>query len=141
MVGNVYWSEVSDCYFSGTVDGSYEVEGKTATNIVGGVAGAVQNSCISNCFAVGNIVVQDYKSYVGGVAGMLGGDMVNCYSSGAVQGANTIFAGGLVGAVYHATIDIATKETAKSTITSSYTSAQVSAYTEGLTPRHNCVSW
>lgn len=132
VVGNVYWSEVSDCYFSGTVDGSYEVEGKTATNIVGGVAGAVQNSRISNCFAVGNIVVQDYKSYVGGVAGMLGGDMVNCYSSGAVQGANTVFAGGLVGAVYHATIDIATKETAKSTITSSYTSAQVSAYTEGL---------
>ena len=53
VVGNVYWSEVSDCYFSGTVDGSYEVEGKTATNIVGGVAGAVQNSRISNCFAVG----------------------------------------------------------------------------------------
>ncbi len=132
VIGNVYWSEISDCHFSGTIDGSYEVGGKVATNIVGGVAGAVQNSRISNCFAVGNFVVQDYKSYVGGVAGMLGGDMTNCYSSGAVQGANTTFAGGLVGAVYHATIDLNTKETAKSRITSSYTSAQVNAYTEGI---------
>ncbi len=132
VVGNVYWSEISDCYFSGTIDGTYEVGGEVATNVVGGVAGAVQNSNISNCFAVGNFVVQDYKSYVGGVTGMLGGNMTNCYSTGAVQGANTTFAGGLVGAVYHATVDINTKETAKSTISSSYTSTQVTAYTTGI---------
>lgn len=132
VAGNIYWSEISNCYFSGTIDGSYEVNGSAATNIVGGVAGAVQNSSISNCFAVGNFVVQDYKSYVGGVAGMLAGNMTNCYAAGAVQGANTTFAGGLVGAVYHATVDILTKETAKSTIKSSYTSTQVTAYVTGL---------
>jgi len=132
VAGNVYWSEISGCYFSGTIDGSYEVGGKIATNIVGGVAGAVQNSTISDCFAVGNFVVQDHKSYVGGVAGMLGGNMINCYSAGAVQGANTTFSGGLAGAVYHAIVDITTKETAKSTITSSYTTTQVTAYTAGL---------
>lgn len=132
VAGNIYWSEISNSCFSGTIDGSYEVNGSASTNIVGGVAGAVQNSSISNCFAVGNFVVQDYKSYVGGVAGMLAGNMTNCYASGAVQGANTTFAGGLVGAVYHATVDIISKETAKSTITSSYTSTQVTAYVTGL---------
>ena len=132
VVGNLYWSTLSKCDFSGTIDGSYEFNGAAATNIVGGVAGAVQNSSISNSFAVGNFVVQDYKSYVGGVAGMLAGDMTNCYASGAVQGANTTFAGGLAGAVYHATVDILTQKTAKATITSSYTTTQVIAYVTGL---------
>lgn len=132
VAGNIYWSEISNCSFSGTVDGSYEINGSASTNIVGGVAGAVQNSTISNCFAVGNFVVQDYKSYAGGVAGMLAGTMTNCYASGAVQGANTTFAGGLVGAVYQQTTDILTKQTAKSSINSSYAANQVTAYVTGL---------
>lgn len=132
VAGNIYWSEISKCYFSGTIDGSYEVNGTTTTNVVGGVAGAVQNSSISDCFAVGNFVVQDYKSYVGGVTGMLAGNMTNCYAAGAVQGANTTFAGGLVGAVYHAKPDILSDKTVKSAITSSYTSTQVTAYVTGL---------
>lgn len=132
VAGNIYWSDIADCFFSGNVDGSQEFNGTIATNIVGGIAGAIQNSHISRCFAVGNFAVIDHKSYVGGVAGMLAGDMADCYASGAVQGANTTFAGGLAGAAYHATIDITTKETAKSTITSSYSSAQVTAYTGGL---------
>ena len=132
VVGNLYWSTLTGCYYSGTIDGSYEFNGAAASNIVGGVAGAVQNSSVANSFAVGNFVVQDYKSYVGGVAGMLAGDMTNCYAAGAVQGANTTFAGGLAGAVYHATVDILTQQTAKSTINSSYTSTQVIAYITGL---------
>lgn len=132
VAGNVYWSAISDCYFSGTIDGSYEINGKAATNVVGGVAGAVQNGSISRCYAVGNFVVQDYKSYVGGVTGMLAGNMTDCYAAGAVQGANTTFAGGLVGAVYHAKTDILSDETVKSAITSSYTSTQVTAYVTGL---------
>ena len=132
VVGNLYWANLSDSYFSGTIDGTYKVNGAAATNVVGGVCGAVQNSSISGCFAVGNFVVEDYKSYVGGVAGMLAGNMTNCYAAGAVQGNNTQFAGGLAGAAYHATTDILSGATAKATISSCYSTAQVIAYITGL---------
>ena len=67
VVGIVQGSSVTNCYATGAVSGM---------NIIGGVAGAVENGgSITNCYATGTV---SGLSQVGGVAGYSSGSITNC---------------------------------------------------------------
>ena len=113
---------VSDCYSTGTVSGSYYSWG------VGGLVGYNSNGgSISNCYStgavsgnesVGGLVGYNYDSIsdcystgtvsgssnsyaVGGLAGENAGSISNCYSTGEVSGSSISYdVGGLVGLNY-----------------------------------------
>ena len=81
---------VSDCYSTGTVSGSYDSWG------VGGLVGYNSNGgSISNCYSTG-AVSGDWT--IGGLVGCNYGSISDCYSTGTVSGSsNSYEVGGIVG--------------------------------------------
>jgi len=67
---------------------------------VGGIAGRVDRSGISNCYTTGTVSGSGHGNWVGGVAGeVIGGSISNCYATGAISGGGNVggVAGGLLG--------------------------------------------
>ena len=78
-------SSIIGCYVTGTVIGH---------NLVGGVAGFVDNgNVINNCYTTCSV---SGDGYVGGIAGENYGTVNNCYATGAISG-STGNCGGIVG--------------------------------------------
>ena len=70
------------------------IKGESEFSIVGGLAGSVDNSTITNCSVIGNV------ENIGAVGGLIGvvynSDIINCYTKGSSQGDGEV--GGLIGA-------------------------------------------
>jgi len=112
IVGYVYQSNISNCWFTGSVAacncvGGIVGNGETITNCFfegtvtkfgynndqfGGIAGTAYN--VTNCYSTGEI---NGNGKVGGIAGTLSasGTITNCYSTCTVSGSS--FVGGIVG--------------------------------------------
>jgi len=67
------------------------ITGSGAYSYVGGLAGE-NGGDLTNCYSTGAVTA---TNYVGGLVGYNGGDLTRCYSTGAVTGTNCV--GGLVG--------------------------------------------
>ncbi len=91
VAGNVYNKTVIDnCFVTANVTG-------TEANI-GGIAGAMSNSRVSNCRMDGNVTNYGWTSTGGIVGGILGGgDIINCLNTGTVTGNKAV--GGILGCV------------------------------------------
>ncbi len=75
VCGHNNYGTITNCYNSGTVEGSTGV---------GGVCGTNRYGTITNCYNSG--MVKGSGSYVGGVSGNNFGTITNCYNSGTVKG-------------------------------------------------------
>ncbi|WP_300302009.1 hypothetical protein [uncultured Muribaculum sp.] len=97
VVGNLMDADGSGLSFYGLVaPRNVESDG---SQMIGGVAGVVQNVTLSNSFAGGVVRTNMPDSQLGGVTGVLSsGTLENCYSSGFVS-VPTAMGGGLVGLV------------------------------------------
>ena len=90
VVGDAYYSTVTNCYNTGSVTGS--------DYYVGGVVGYANSSTITNCYNTG--VITGSGDRVGGVVGYAYSSTVtNCYNTGSVTGIEDV--GGVVGDVYY----------------------------------------
>ncbi|MCL2037235.1 MAG: leucine-rich repeat protein [Oscillospiraceae bacterium] len=69
--------------------------------VVGGIAGSVENSIITNCYNTGNVVsYSSSNSAVGGLFGSANGsNIIGCYNTADVESDNYL-SGGIVGYVY-----------------------------------------
>ena len=119
VVGEAYYSTITNCYNTSAVLGSYRFVGgvvgraddsSTITNCyntgsvtgywndVGGVVGqASASSTITNCYNTGSVTGGSSSSDVGGVVGRAddSSTITNCYNTGSVDGRT--FVGGVVG--------------------------------------------
>ena len=91
VVGNAYGETVIDnCHVTADVTGAY--------GNIGGIAGAMSNSTISNCRMDGNVTNTGWTSTGGIVGGILGGgNIYNCTNTGKVTGDKAV--GGILGCV------------------------------------------
>ncbi len=91
VVGQAYYSSVTNCYNSGSVSGS--------TYRLGGVVGTSHSTSVTNCYNSGSV---SGSSYVGGVVGLFSSSyssyssVTNCDNSGSVSG-RSYDVGGVVG--------------------------------------------
>ncbi|MFO7840622.1 MAG: LamG-like jellyroll fold domain-containing protein [Fidelibacterota bacterium] len=110
LAGYVESGNVVNCYVSGSVSG---------TDYVGGLSGQTANGTISQSYSVAS--VQGSGDHAGGLIGLLGSSIQNCYARGSVAGNTNV--GGLVGSAFGG-----------STIDNSYSAGAVtgSASTGGL---------
>ncbi len=85
LVGyNLYYGSINNCHSSGTVSGS---------DMIGGLAGA-NDGDISNSYS--SVVINGSSTKVGGLVGNFDlGTIINCYSTGTISGSD--YTGGLVG--------------------------------------------
>jgi hypothetical protein len=99
---------------SSVIKNSYTTGYVHGTNIVGGIAGGVDDSAITNSYATGNVGERDDQN-VGGIAGGVTGNSVikNSYATGYVSGDFRV--GGIAGTVLE-----------NSAITDSYATGNVS---------------
>ena len=79
---------ISHCHFSGCVSGSYSTGGLVGTNNEGAISNCSARTVVTGDFQLGGLAGNN-------VIGEFGGKIVNCHSSGKVQGGELI--GGLVG--------------------------------------------
>ena len=89
VVGEAYYSTITNCYNTGNVTGS--------DRFVGGVVGYAYYSTITNCYNTGKVTG---GNWVGGVAGDVRKDstITNCYNTGTVTGGGSDV-GGVAGDV------------------------------------------
>ena len=111
LVGYNESSRITNCYSTGTIDGSHGVGGLigysyegtitncystgnvSGTDVVGGVVGSGWGDAITNCYSTGSVGGGD--SAIGGLVGQNNSMITNCYSTGSVGGDEQV--GGLVG--------------------------------------------
>ena len=96
IAGYVDDGEITHCYVSGQISGSYSV---------GGLAGSVVGtSRVFDCYTLCDVVGIEY---IGGVAGkIINSQLVRCYATGAVSGSK--YVGGIAGSVQETTIGFLT---------------------------------
>lgn len=129
VIGNILDADASDLYFSGLI--TYANLSSDGGQIVGGVAGAVQNVSLRNSFSAGVMRAYASESQIGGVVGILSSGIVeNCYSSGIVHG-YTRMGGGIIGQIQLGS----SKKTPR--VANCYTSATVEVETYQY-DRNNC---
>ena len=111
LVGHVNYTEINNCYATGTVSGTHKVGGLIGedsssslvdncyTNVkvkgqdtVGGLMG-IASYGVTNSYATGS--VSGTGNYVGGLVGETSGTVTNSYATGNVSGTEQV--GGLVG--------------------------------------------
>ena len=86
LIGQSY-SDVSNCYTTGSVSGSYSV---------GGLIGQTEsNVTVTDCYSTSAV---SGTEWIGGLVGSLGYSISRCYSAGDVSGSSSV--GGLVGIVF-----------------------------------------
>ncbi len=90
VVGEAYYSTITNCYNAGDVTGSGRF---------GGVVGSASRSTITNCYNTGDVTGSG--EYVGGVVGFAGSSVTitNSYNAGTVDGSRLV--GGVVGSSYY----------------------------------------
>lgn len=116
-------SNAENCYFNGVVDGS-----QTSGLYVGGVVGQVYRGKVDRCFAMANIAGYDNTACVGGVVGVLAGDLSNSYASGYVRGVSSRYVGGITGAVRSYVIAQSTgNDTVQSSVKNCYYAGRLDA--------------
>ncbi len=94
VVGNLYYADMENCWFAGTIDGSSLL---SQYQSIGGVAGFASASTVKNCFAVGNLSTYGPGAIVGGIVGFLRGNIENCFFNGRVDAMSARSSGGAVG--------------------------------------------
>ncbi len=112
LVGYIKYGEIDNCHTSGTVQGDLYGSGGIAGGIdlstmvsnsssscivngqesVGGFAGDITHSVVTNCKATGDVVGTDW---VGGFVGYNADEIYNCFATGNVSGNS--YLGGFVG--------------------------------------------
>lgn len=81
-------TEISNCTNTSTLTGTYHV---------GGIAGSINGSSITNCGNSGDLPATK-SSHVGGIVGFThGGQISTCYNTGEVTGGSNADVGGIVG--------------------------------------------
>ena len=113
LVGNFKSGTMINCYFSGTVIGSWSVGGLTGNNTKGKVIDSYSTGMVTGKERVGGLVGASNSGHiiggyststvvgdtiVGGLVGANSGTIINSYSNGTVTGREV--AGGLVGIMY-----------------------------------------
>ena len=116
VVGSLYYGNMSNCYFSGSLDGT-----SVSYLNLGGVAGVCYYGTIDQCFSTGYIEASGSSAIVGGIVGTLYGYLSNCYSNGYITNSSSAYVGGLTGLVYITSV-------VKDSYTSCYITAGTSAY-------------
>ena len=104
VVGETYYSTVTNCYNTGSVSGLHDV---------GGIIGRASNAIITNCHNIGDISERTSRAVTepdmlhgfAGIVGFAGFStmIVNCYNTGTVSGSSNPV-GGVVGQVYDGVI-------------------------------------
>lgn len=94
VVGNLYYADMENCWFAGTIDGSSLL---SQYQSIGGVAGFASAATVKNCFAVGNLSTYGPGAIVGGIVGFLRGNLENCFFNGRVDATSARSSGGAVG--------------------------------------------
>ena len=122
VAGTLYKANGSNLSYAGFID-SYS---KAQQNCVGGVVGSLYVGTLSNSFSVGRIRSYGSDSRNGGVVGTLCGNIENCYSAGRVDGYSSKQTGGITGYITTTTVN---GELYNSSISNSYTSAEMTAET------------
>lgn len=104
--GLVGYSEADGTVSNCSVGGNISIKGED-TNQVGGLIGYVENTSISECSSNVTITVEDYAYKVGGLIGSHGrysynklGNISNSIFTGAVNGGNSSYTGGITGTSY-----------------------------------------
>lgn len=126
VAGNILSGDSKNLEFTGYV--SYKAI--DAVQYLGGVAGMVQVCTLSNSFSNGVIRGYNSQSCVGGVAGVLTGEIRDCYSAGVVHCYSRL-TGGIVGQIKANSLGVVPA------VRTSYTSALVEAETYQYN-RQNC---
>ena len=94
------FSAISNTVTNLAVEGQIEVASGGQSNI-GGIASFVSDTGkIENCSFSGTIECSGTTDYVGGIAGRNNGKIINCYTTGTVQGhsnSGTYYVGGITG--------------------------------------------
>lgn len=81
-------TEISNCTNTSSLTGKHRV---------GGIAGSINGSSITNCGNSGNLPATESR-YVGGIVGFThGGQISTCYNTGEVTGGSNADVGGIVG--------------------------------------------
>lgn len=129
VVGNLLGNPATNLSFSGLL--SYSNTGEAQD--IGGVAGWVQGTTLSNSFMSGIVKGYSNLSRVGGVVGVLRGDIENCYSSGHIHCFSRMCAG-IIGQILNRT-DFATTGR-QPQVKNCYTSAVVESETYMYNPNN-----
>ena len=96
ITGNDFVGGVAGAVDRSAVSCCYATGNVSGNNSVGGVTGLVKNGNVSTCYVTGNISGNDS---VGGAAGLVDGSTVSyCYATGNVSGNDSV--GGVLGQVY-----------------------------------------
>ena len=125
VVGNCYFTDMENCWFSGVLD-AYSQYSQYQT--VGGVAGMVTAGTVKQCFAVGTIHTYSAGAVAGGVVGYLRGNVENSYFNGRVDDLSARATGGAVGRISAYTI-VSGGETQECSMKNVYATASVTAET------------
>lgn len=137
VVGNLYFTTMDNCWFSGIIDGYSQ---HSEYQVIGGVAGNVSASTLKNSFAVG--IVRGYASgaIVGGVVGYLRGNVENSYFNGRVDSYSSRSTGGVVGRVQDYVIasgDPTTHAEVKNVYSAATVAAEMYQYTSQVEKQNN----
>ncbi len=129
VTGNAHTADVTNCSFKGYLNGQYPVGGYYPEYVyAGGVAGMTFGAKIEKCFSTGILAVYGSSARVGGLVGMLRGDIKDCYASGYVWGYSTKCSGGLTGNVLYYQ-PVGADSNVKSTATNCFCATYVKAET------------
>lgn len=129
VAGNILDADGSDLSFSGLM--TYANLSNDNGQIIGGVAGVLQNVALRNSFSSGVVRGYSAQSQLGGVVGIMSsGTLENCYSSGNIH-CYSRMAGGLIGQIQMGSSKLTPK------VTNCYTSATVEVETYQY-DRNNC---
>lgn len=126
VVGNLLNGDGENLAFCGMV----RYKATDAQQYLGGVAGLVQSCTLRSSFASGMVNGYSNESCVGGVAGLLTGNLVDCYSSGLIH-CYSRMTGGIVGQIQLGTTKLSPE------VRNCYTSATVECETYQYN-RANC---
>ena len=121
VVGNLFLTDMENCWFSGSIDGSSLY---SQYQTIGGLAGYVSGGTVKNSFAVGTMSSYGSGSVIGGLVGYLRGNLENSFYNGRVDAYSSRHSGGAVGRVasYRITSD---SDLLESTLTGVYSAATV----------------
>lgn len=90
----------------GTVKDSYATGNVEGTVRVGGLVGVVDNGTLERTYATGNVTSNAADIYIAGLAGAIGGNLIDSYATGNVIAPNaTDYVGGVAGAVIRGNVN------------------------------------
>ena len=103
VVGGTTNVEITNCYSSANIISDPSLQSDyISRNYAGGIVGyASVNNVITECYNTGTVYSTNTKeyTYAGGIAGLAGAEITNCYNTGNItaNGADFTYAGGISG--------------------------------------------